>query len=159
RPSADPRRACRAPSRPEGRGGPAMNQIEQIAEWLRVFIAPDQVTELRALKVCRKGERPHTESGFFDFAHLDKMARAANALSVPKSAKGLYFTLNPLKPDLLAHRANRIGWAEEGELATDKDVLRRTWFFVDADPERDRYVSATDAEKAASLDTILEVRD
>ena len=72
---------------------------------------------------------------------------------------GGYATLNPLNPDLLARRANRIAWANEGELAKDKDVLARRWVLVDADPVRDPLVSATDAEKAEARAVILDVRE
>ena len=74
--------------------------VAKTVDWLRVLIAPDQVTELRALHVQRGRERPHTESGFFDHDHLDEMAKLA--VEVSPSAKGVYFTLNPLRPDILA---------------------------------------------------------
>ena len=49
------------------------------------------------------------------------------------SVYGVYVTLNPLNPDLMARRANRIDRADEGDLAKDKDVLverdgLRSWF-------------------------------
>jgi hypothetical protein len=129
----------------------------RLAQVYRLLIAPGQVVELRALDVRRNGGRPHTEAGFFDSDHLADMAQSA--LQVSRCAKGVYFTLNPLHPDLLARRCNRIDWANEGELAKDKDVLARRWLLVDADPVRDPLVSATDAEKAAAYQTIGEVRD
>jgi hypothetical protein len=131
--------------------------VALVTESLRLFIEPGQVTELRALKVRRRGERQHNEAGFFDYAHLQDMARAA--LKVTEHARGVYFTLNPLKTDLLARRANRTEWAQEGELSKDKDVLCRSWLLVDADPIRDPLVSATDVEKASAHETIMAVRD
>jgi hypothetical protein len=131
-------------------------QIEAIEKALRVFVVPDQVVELRALDVHRNG-RPHIEAGFFDSDHLETMARTA--LDVTRSAKGVYFGLNPLNPDLLARRCNRIAWAGEGELSKDKDVVRRHWLLVDADPVRDPLISATDQEKQYARDTILAVRE
>jgi hypothetical protein len=71
----------------------------------------------------------------------------------------VYFTLNPLNPQLLARRANRVDWSEEGELAADKHVIRRRWLLIDADPGRDALVSSTDAEKAQALDLVLSIRD
>jgi hypothetical protein len=129
----------------------------RLAERYRLLLEPGQVVELRALAIQRGGWRPHTEAGFFDTDHLTEMAKAA--LLVSRSAKGVYFTLNPLHPDLLARRCNRIDWAGEGELARDKDVLRRRWLLVDADPVRDPLISATDEEKARARDTVLAVRD
>ncbi len=128
----------------------------RLAEQYRLLIAPDQVVELRALDV-KRGGRPHTEAGFFDADHLVDMAKAA--LLVSRFAKGVYFTLNPLRPDLLARRCNRIDWAAEGELAKDKDVLGRRWLLLDADPVRDPLVSATDAEKAEAHDVVMAVRE
>jgi hypothetical protein len=130
--------------------------IKQVAAWLRLLIAPGQITELRALKVRRGRERPHTESGFFDYEHLDQMAEAA--LTISPVARGVYFTMNPLKPALLARRANRVEYAEEGESAKDDDVLRRRWLLIDADPVRDPHVSATDEEKMNALEVVRLIR-
>src|SRR5262245_59820149 len=129
----------------------------RLAELYRLLIAPGQVVELRALDVRRNGGRPHTEAGFFDSDHLADMAQSA--LQVSRWAKGVYFTLNPLHPDLLARRCNRIDWANEGELAKDKDVLARRWLLVDADPVRDPLISATDEEKGGALQVARDVRD
>src|SRR5438309_1764609 len=117
--------------------------IERALRW---FIAPGQVTELRALGVSTASyRRPHVEAGFYDYDHLENMAIAAAHLS--GHAKGIYFMLNPLKADLLARRANRLDVAEEGTLAKDQDVLARRWLLIDADPIRDRLISATEHEK------------
>src|SRR5437868_3083680 len=106
--------------------------IERALRW---FIAPGQVTELRAVRVTTPSyRRPHTESGFYDYANLEQMAIAAAHLS--GHAQGIYFIMNPLKPELLARRANRIDVSEEGQLANDGHVLARRWFYVDADPVR-----------------------
>jgi hypothetical protein len=92
-----------------------------IADWLRLFFRPGDVRELRALGVARWQGRPHTEAGFFDHDHLDDMAKAALALE--STAKGVYFTLNPLKPAILTRRYNRVGYTEDGQQAGDRDVL------------------------------------
>jgi hypothetical protein len=133
-------------------------QVALVTGALRLFLAEDdQVGELRALGVQRGRERPHTESGFFDGAHVEEMARAA--LTVTPVARGVYVTINPLRPDILARRANRIDYAGDAELASDKDVIRRRWLFIDADPVRDSKVSATASEKAAAHEVALRVRD
>jgi hypothetical protein len=128
---------------------------EELARIMQLFVEPGQVVELRALHVQGYG-RPHVEAGFFDSEHLLHMAKVA--LGVTDSARGVYFTLNPLNRDLLARRCNRIAKADEGELSKDKHVRARRWLLVDADPVRDPLVSATDSEKAAAQDTILDVR-
>jgi hypothetical protein len=127
-----------------------------VAEWLRVLLAPGQVVELRAVKVKRGSGRPHTQAGYFDSEHLEAMA--AVALQLTNVARGCYFTLNPLHPDLLARCCNRTDYAEEGSLSKDKDVTRRTRLLVDSDPQRDAQVSATDEEKAKALEVILAAR-
>jgi hypothetical protein len=131
--------------------------VDKVAAWLGLFVEPDQVVELRALHVQRGRGRPHVESGFFDGAHLVAMAKAA--LELTDVARGVYYSLNPLRPDLLARRCNRTDWANEGELAKDKDVLRRRWLLVDADPVRDPLVSATEEEKALAREAVERVRD
>jgi hypothetical protein len=135
----------------------APSVADRLAALYRRLLASDQVVELRALGVQRGSGKPHTEAGFFDTAHLSEMATAA--LTVTKFAKGVYFTLNPLNPALLARRCNRTAWANEGELAKDKDVLARRWLLIDADPVRDPLVSATDAEKAEARAVALDVRE
>ena len=128
-----------------------------LAEQCRLLFEPDQVVELRTVDVKRGGGKPHIEAGFFDADHLLEMAKIA--LQVTKSAKGVYFTLNPLHPDLLARRCNRIDWANLGELAKDRDVLRGRWLLIDADPVGDPLVSSSDQEKAAAPDTVGAVRE
>jgi hypothetical protein len=130
--------------------------IDAATGWLRVLVAEDQVTELRALGVRRPGRGTHTEAGFFDFGHLPLMAELAVDLSA--YAKGVYFTMNPLRPDILARRANRVDWAGDGELAKDADVIARRWLLIDADPVRDPLISSTDAEKAEALKTVQGIR-
>jgi hypothetical protein len=131
--------------------------VRQTAAWLRLLLEPGQVTELRALQVRRRAGGAHTEAGFFDYDHVDDMARLA--LEVSPFAKGVYFVMNPLKPDLVARRANRVDWAGEGELAGDAHVLRRRWLLIDADPVKDALVSSTDREKACVLEVIRAVRE
>lgn len=122
-----------------------------VADWLRIFIAPGQVTELRALGVSMPWfKRAHTVSGFYDFDALDAMAEQALALS--EHAGGVYFIPNPLHPALLARRYRRVDHGvAEGDTASDKHVVARRWMLVDCDPVRPvSGISATDEEKAAA---------
>jgi hypothetical protein len=121
---------------------------ERIAAALALFIGPDDVTELRALHVTQRYGRPATVAGFFDDAHLAEMAAAA--LELTEKARGVYFTMNPLKREILARAANRIKLAEQGDSASDAHVARRRWLLLDIDPQRVAGISATDAEKAAA---------
>ena len=83
---------------------------------------------------------------------------AEEALRLSGTAKGVYFTLNPLNADLLARAANRVKTAMKGDLATDADVVRRRWILVDVDPIRVGGVSATDSEKSKAWETTGRVR-
>jgi P4 family phage/plasmid primase-like protien len=148
---------------PPERGWPvitncARDKVEPatVADRLRLFFAPGDVAELRALGVKRGPGKPHIEAGFFDHDHLQDMAAAA--LKLESVAKGVYFTLNPLKPAILARRRNRVDYAEDQ--AGDKDVLARKWLLVDADPVRAvSNISATAEEKAAAWEVVNEVRN
>jgi hypothetical protein len=131
--------------------------VPELVAWYSYLFAPDQIVELRALGVQRGTGRSHTEAGFFDGEHRAEMTKIA--LDITRYARGVYYTLNPLNPDLLARRCNRIDWANEGELASDKDVISRRWLLVDADPIRDRLISATNTEKAHAHDAALAVRE
>src|SRR5262249_31554365 len=131
--------------------------IAQVSGWLRVFVGPDQVTELRALGVSTPSyRRPHTEAGVFDGENLELMAK--EALRLTKVSRGGYFVPNPLKADLLGRRCNRVDVAESDTLASDDDVLHRNWLLLDADPVRLDGISATNDEKAASWKVTQAVR-
>ncbi len=131
--------------------------IPILAAQYRLLLAPDQVVELRAIKVKRGSGKPHTEAGFFGPDSRLEMAKVA--LEVSRCARGVYYTLNPIRPDLQARRSNRLDWAEEGELTKDTDVAMRRWLLVDVDPVRDPHISASDAEKEHARDTVLAVRE
>jgi hypothetical protein len=131
--------------------------IVTVTAWLRLFVEPGQVTELRALKVRERSYRPMTVAGFYDPEHLADMAK--EALSLTRRAEGVYFTLNPLNPALKGRCANRAVTAEDGFCAGDRDVLCRRWLLIDTDPVRPKGVSASEAEKARALEVGLAIRD
>jgi hypothetical protein len=153
----------------------------QIAEALRVFIKRGAWTELRAVNVdlnpLRDGwERPPcTIGGYYPHADLkvvDEPERVCGlellghaALEVSPYASGVYFCLNPVNPripgEVRDELRNHAHIVRCGETTSDGDILRRRWLPIDIDPVRgggDQKVSSTDAEKAESLKTALEVR-
>jgi hypothetical protein len=137
--------------------GPAITPAT-IADWLRLFFEPGDVVELRALDVDRRKDWAQTENGYFDYDHLGDMAEAA--LEVERYAAGVYFTINPLRPEILSLRANRTGKTKSGKATSDIHTLRRKWLLVDADPvRRVAGIPSTDGEKAAAWVTINRVRD
>jgi P4 family phage/plasmid primase-like protien len=123
---------------------------------LVILCQPGQVVELRVPKVDGK---KRTDSGYFN--DLDKLARAA--ANYDGRASGVYFTLNPVKPPLLARAQNRVqDWAE---LTTaDSNIAKRRWFPIDCDPKvdgdkRPAGISATEEEHEAAIAKANEIRE
>ena len=130
--------------------------VAKITGWLANLIDPDQVVELRALKMhdgaTRDGGVGYTAAGMFRGTELDLMAREALRLS--GLCQGVYYTLNPLRPERFVRQAPRVQRAAKGATADDLDVLERRWLLVDVDPVKPAAHlddSATDAEKARTL--------
>jgi hypothetical protein len=129
---------------------------KKIATQLRVFLDPGQVTELRMLKVSSPSyKKPHTVSGFYDYEHLLDMAKVAlernGSIRYPGDAPNVYFIFNPLDPDLLARRNNRVD-ENADQLGSDADVLARRWLYIDVDPVRKTGMPATAKEKDKALE-------
>jgi hypothetical protein len=119
-----------------------------------LFLTPGAVAELRALP--RAGGLP--VGGFFDPDHTADMARAAADLSATGPYKGVYVTLNPVRPDLLARSPNVVSVIKSGQATTDGDGVRRRWLLIDLDPVRPGQMSATEAEKRAAAERLSAVR-
>jgi hypothetical protein len=115
--------------------------MEAVRRSCALLLGP--VAELRIPK-C-PGRR--TVSGYFDDA--DKLAKDAAEMS--GKAAGVYLTLNPVVPDLLARAKNRlISFAET--TTRDNEILARRWFFIDFDARRPAGISATDDEHHAAME-------
>ncbi|HZW31423.1 MAG TPA: hypothetical protein VFF52_11990, partial [Isosphaeraceae bacterium] len=126
-----------------------------IANWLRLVVQPGMVIELRILEVVDNPKYPpFTISGYFDFNHLDELARIA--LEWTGKAEGVYVTINPVVPDLLARAANRVK-RKPKQTTTDAEILRRTGLVFDADPKRPAGVSANASEKTEAHERILKL--
>ncbi len=125
-------------------------QRQHALRFLRVIVPSGGVVELRCLLSQRR-----TDAGYFN--DLDTGVTAALARDGSKPT-GIYVTLNPIDPALLARAENRIKeWADK--TTTDANVTRRRWLFVDLDPERVAGVSATDAEHQSALQRAEEIRE
>jgi hypothetical protein len=120
------------------------NPQADTAEILRAFdvlYAPGQIAELRCPKT-KKG----TISGYYDNAG----ALASRATALSGTVPGVYATLNPIHPDLLARRVNHTAdYAKD--TTTDENILSRRWLPFDFDPVRPAGISSTDAEHEAAL--------
>lgn len=85
----------------------------EILRACQVLFTSGQVVELRALDaVTREWRRPHTASGYFN--DWEKLAAAA----VTIQARGIYVTLNPVNPALLARANNRVRDMQAGDAST-----------------------------------------
>lgn len=117
-----------------------MHQQHDYAELERAFatfIAPGQVFEVRLLHHNTK----RTDSGYFD-----NPVHAATAIAaLNEQYVGIYFTPNPVDPDLAARSYNRISpWAKHTTM--DTSILSRRWLLIDVDPTRPSGISSTDAQ-------------
>jgi len=122
-----------------------MNQQHDYAELERAFsafIAPGQVFEVRLLHHNRK----RVDAGYFDMP----MHAATAIAALQDQYAGIYFTPNPVDPDLAARSYNRISaWATLTTM--DNHILKRTWLLIDIDPTRPTGISSTQQELENAL--------
>jgi len=91
-------------------------------------------------------------SGYFDNAQdFDKCATILD----DAGAYGVYFTLNPVNPSLLARSCNRLKVPKE--TTQDKDIVCIRWLPIDLDPKRPAGISATDEEVGHAREAAREV--
>src|SRR5262249_55890970 len=102
----------------------------------------ESVYELRAPR-----GKQGTISGYFD--DPEKLYQAAQELD--GKVPGLYVTMNPTNPALLARAKNRIK-AQVKTTTSDADILKRTWLLIDCDAVRPAEISSTDNEHQVALD-------
>lgn len=107
------------------------------------------VYELRAPR-----GRQGTISGYFDnAADLYKAASTYDG-QVP----GLYVTLNPVNPALLARAKNRLQ-PNAKTTTSDADIVTRTWLLIDCDAVRPADISSTDAEHHEALSRAIGISE
>lgn len=123
----------------------------EVQKALEVMVEPGSVFEVRILEPRRTGRSfvPRVIYGYFN--DPAKVPGALNALHL-EGAKGIYITLNPVNPALLARSHNKFTEAKDGQTTADKDIVCRRWLLVDADPKRPAGISASDEEKAHALE-------
>jgi hypothetical protein len=142
---AEPSRS--GPTRPDEAATAVHHQDQDtpaaIAQAMARLVVPGQVVELR----IPDGGRDGVVAGYFN--DLDKLALRAAQASERYGA--VYFTLNPVKPALLARYRNRL--ETRAKLTTsDRDIARRRWLPVDIDPIRPAGIPSSDAEHQAALE-------
>lgn len=122
---------------------PAFEQIRRAAE---LIMGPGSVHELRIPKAGRE----KTISGYFNDPL--KLAQCAADLDGTGKYAGVYITLNPCNPALLARCCNRV--RPYAEVTTsDHDILKRCWLLIDCDPKRPAGISSTDREHGRAITT------
>jgi hypothetical protein len=112
----------------------------EIRRALTRICEPGAVYELRSPTTSKA-----TVSGYYD--DLDAMLRGAAVLTdgAQFQAPGVYFTINPVRSDLLARANNRLKLYAKHTTA-DADIVVRRWLLLDFDPTRPAGISATDQE-------------
>jgi hypothetical protein len=123
--------------------------LVEIRRGCDIFCEPGEVYELRVLNAGRDG----TVAGYFD--DRDAMVQAAAHWS--GKAPGVYRTLNPVNPALLARADNRVK-TRARETTTDADIIARKWIFIDADAVRPSGISASDEEHELALGRMRGIR-
>jgi hypothetical protein len=128
-----------------------------ITNALKLWFEPGDVFEIRALDATTTDyRRPHVESGYFDYEHIDTAAKEVAKLC---SYGGVYVTINPVNPDLLARACNRMKYSGKTPATSDGDILRRRWLLIDCDAIRPAGISSTNEEHEAALAKAREIRD
>jgi len=126
------------------------------AFWDRIAV-PGTVHEARALTKGRRGPLRwfgKTASGYFN--SRDAFSAATGQTS-GQDAVGVYMTLNPVNPALLARGINRI--IDNIDTSTnDQDVQALRRLLIDVDPERPSGISASNEEQVAAIARRDEIR-
>ena len=92
-----------------------MSHDTEIIRALELLFQPGDVFEIRVLDAERASyRRPHVESGYFDYEHRADVPRAMAEIA---TAAGVYTTINPVDPALLARAANRLAVARRNQSA------------------------------------------
>jgi hypothetical protein len=133
--------------------GVTMTEIQRA---IALLSAPGQVVELRALDVSTPDyRRPHTRAGYFNDPHK----LAAEAAQVAAHAGGVYLTLNPVEPALLARAANRLKViGERDPLTSDRNILFRARVLFDFDPVRPAGISSSQDEHQQAMQRAVQAR-
>ena len=129
---------------------------EEMERTLRLFLEPGAVFEIRALKCRRKYSKAFTISGYFD--DPAKAAKAATECDREYQPAGIYFLLNPVKPELMARSPNGMTLFPE-QTTGDIQITKRRWLLIDFDPKRESGIASTDSEMRMATSKAKAVRE
>src|SRR5262245_13397990 len=116
---------------------------------LGVLFPADAVIEMRMPKTAKK-----TISGYYD----DRAALTRDARAWGGRVPGVYVTLNPINPVLLARSRNRLTPFCDTTTGDD-DVTARRWLPIDCDPLRPAGIPSSEGEHEAALARATAIRD
>jgi hypothetical protein len=122
---------------------------EAASRTLSLFHPEGRTFEVRIPKT-----RQRTLSGYF----RSPEAAAKAVVQHDGRCEGIYFTLNPVLPDLLARSINRLAPYVERTTA-DSEILVRRFLPVDFDPRRPAGISSTETEHDLALARARACRD
>lgn len=120
-----------------------------VEDALSLLHEPGSVFEVRILNTARAG----TVSGYFD----NPTDAAREIARWDGKAPGVYVTLNPVSPVLLARSENRLK-ERARDTTKDPDILRRRWLLIDVDYHRPAGISATNDEVRAAGKTARRIK-
>jgi len=127
---------------------PTADRAEILRTW-RIFRQSGEVLELR----IPEAGRYKTISGYFN--DPGKLADAVIGLA-DEPFPGIYFSVNPVKPELLARAANR--YVKYAKITTSNaDITALHWLPIDIDPQKPAGISATAAEHEAAISKTWEI--
>lgn len=138
---------------------PATEMAEMMKKWLALAYEKNDVIECRILRVGNpKDGFLSTYSGYYEYDKLNKLVLDLSAyISGLTYAEGVYTTLNPVNPALLARSANQL--KKTKETTSDNEILYRQWLPIDCDPVRPTGISSTNKELELSLSRAKEMKD
>lgn len=119
-----------------------------------LFFKPGEVAEIRAVGIAAKKNKAWEGfaasgivSGYFD--DPGAFQQSADVLDRAE-AKGVYVTINPVNPALLARAVNRL--KVQKTTTQDKDIVCIRWLPIDLDPRRPADISSTEEETKAAAE-------
>jgi len=131
----------------------APNREDILRTW-QIFRLPGEVLEVRIPKALKF----KTISGYFDDQNSFVEWVAKLASHETNRFIGYYFTINPVKKDLLARSYNRTKMYVE-ETTADTGIVALHWLPIDIDAKRPSGISSTDAEHETAIAKAREIRD
>lgn len=126
---------------------------DEVRRAINLLIESGSVFEIRATDATTlTWRKKRTLTGYFD-----NPTDVLKGLPTIATATGIYITLNPVIPDLLARCANRIDDAEKGKTTGDEHIIRRRRVVIDGDPVRPAGISSTNSELQNAFEKVDEV--